>query len=73
MWNLDSTLATYFTITERTRLEFRMEFYNMPNIFIAGPVEADVNNSTFGKSTTLGNHGREIQSRPDSIFKAPTP
>lgn len=60
-WNLDSTLSKYFPITERVKLEFRMEFYNMTNTFMPGGVEADVSSSNFGKSTTMANYGREIQ------------
>ncbi len=61
MWNIDSTLSKYFTITEQTKIEFRMEFYNMTNTFMPGGISTDVNSSNFGRSTTMANYGREIQ------------
>ncbi len=60
-WQLDSTLVKYFPITERFKLEFRMEFYNMPNVFMPGNVNTNVNSGNFGKSTSQKNYGREIQ------------
>ena len=62
-WNLDSTLVKYFQLTERFKLEIRMEFYNMPNKFMPSQPDMGVTSSTFGKSTWVagGNYGREIQ------------
>jgi hypothetical protein len=62
-WNLDSTLTKYFRISERVKFELRMEFYNMPNVFMPSQPNTDVTSSNFGKSTWVagGNYGREVQ------------
>lgn len=62
-WSLDSTISKYFRITERVKFELRMEFYNMPNVFMPSQPDMSVTSSTFGKSTNIaaGNYGREIQ------------
>ena len=62
-WQLDSTLAKYFPITERVRFELRMEFYNMPNIFMPSDPDLGIGSGTMGRSTWVadGNYGREIQ------------
>jgi hypothetical protein len=60
-WNLDSTLSKNFNITERFRLEFRIEAYNTPNAFMPNQPDVSVTSSTFGKSTNQANYGREMQ------------
>ena len=61
-WNIDSTLAKEFPLTERFRLELRIEAYNATNSFMAGNPGVDVlNPALFGKSTTQANTGREMQ------------
>ncbi|MGO8735921.1 MAG: carboxypeptidase regulatory-like domain-containing protein [Terriglobia bacterium] len=70
-WELDSTFVKEFKITERYRLEFRMELYNLTNHFIpADPNICGVTQScgaTAGLSTAEAsgsngaNYGREIQ------------
>jgi hypothetical protein len=60
-WSADITLAKFFPITERVRLEFRLEGYNVTNSFIPNMPNVDVLNTTFGRSTTQGNLGREFQ------------
>jgi len=60
-WNIDLTLAKFFPITERWRIEFRMEAYNLTNSFIPSAPIADVLNTQFGRSTNQGNLGREFQ------------
>jgi len=60
-WNVDVTLAKFFPITERWRIEFRMEAYNLTNSFIPSAPVADVLSTTFGRSTNQGNLGRELQ------------
>jgi hypothetical protein len=61
LWNVDLTLAKFFPITERVRIEFRMESYNVTNSFIPNMPTVDVLSSAFGRSTTQGNLGREFQ------------
>ncbi|MCC6591447.1 MAG: TonB-dependent receptor [Bryobacterales bacterium] len=60
-WNVDLTLAKFFPLTERVRLEFRMESYNVTNSFIPSMPDANVLSTTFGRSTNQGNFGREFQ------------
>ncbi len=60
-WSADVTLAKFFPITEGVRLEFRMEAYNVTNSFIPNMPNVDVLSTTFGRSTTQGNLGREFQ------------
>lgn len=60
-WNVDLTLAKYFPITERVRIEFRIEGYNVTNSFIPAMPVTDVLNTNFGRSTDQGNAGREFQ------------
>src|SRR6185312_12909781 len=43
-WNIDSTLAKEFPLTERFRLELRIEAYNATNSFMAGNPGVDVLN-----------------------------
>jgi hypothetical protein len=60
-WNVDMTLAKFFPITERVRIEFRMEAYNLTNSFIPSGPDVNVLSTTFGRSTNQGNLGREFQ------------
>jgi len=62
-WQLDTTLVKYFSITERVKFELRMEFYNLPNIYMPGDPDLGVGSGTMGRSTGPmgGNYGREIQ------------
>jgi len=62
-WDLDSTLSKDFKITERVKFELRMEFYNMPNVFMPSDPDTTIGSGTMGRSTWVagGNYGREIQ------------
>jgi len=62
-WQLDSTLVKYFKITERKKFELRMEFYNLPNVYMPGDPSLTVGSGIMGRSTApaAGNYGREIQ------------
>lgn len=60
-WNIDSTLSKSFNLTERIRLEFRIETYNTPNGFVPTQPDTSVTSSTFGRSTSQANYGRECQ------------
>jgi len=61
--NLDLTLAKFFPITERFRLEFKMEAYNVSNTFDAADPSLNVTSSTFGRvvSQQSGIIGRQFQ------------
>jgi len=63
LWNLDSTLAKFFPITERIKFELRMEFYNLTNSFMPSDPDTTIGSGTMGQSTWVagGNYGREIQ------------
>lgn len=60
-WNLDSTLAKNFYITEKTRIELRMDAFNVPNHFLSTNPVLDVRSSLFGRSVGQSNLGREMQ------------
>ncbi len=60
-WNLDSTISKNFQVTERFRLEFRLEAYNTLNTFQPSNPDANVYSSLFGRSTGQANTGREMQ------------
>jgi hypothetical protein len=60
-WNLDTNLSKDFSLTERFRLEFRLEAYNLTNSFMLSDPNLSVLSSLFGRSTGQANYGREIQ------------
>jgi hypothetical protein len=67
-WQLDSTASKTFNINERFNLEFRLEMYNMPNVFIPGdPCVGSSCGTSDGLSLTEAggsngaNYGRELQ------------
>jgi len=59
--NLDATLAKFFPLGERVRLEFKLEAYNLSNSFMASDPSTDVYSSLFGRSTGQANVGRQMQ------------
>ena len=62
-WCWDATAVKYFPVTERVKLELRMEFYNFTNTYMPAQPVTDINKSTFGRSIDMapGNLGREVQ------------
>ena len=63
-WNIDSTLAKTFDLTERFRLKFRLEAYNTTNSFMPNDPSTNVLSGTFGVAGTgqaFGNSGRTVQ------------
>lgn len=50
-WNIDATLSKFFPITERLRLEFKLEAYNLANNFVPTNPVTTVTSSNFGRST----------------------
>jgi hypothetical protein len=60
-WNIDSTLSKSFRLTERFRLEFRFEAYNLTNSFMWADPSTSVTNSLFGRSSNQANSGRSMQ------------
>ena len=61
--NLDLTLAKFFRVTERFKLEFKMEAYNVSNTFEGADPSLTVTSSTFGRvlSQQSGITGRQFQ------------
>jgi len=62
LFNIDSGLFKVFTITERTKLQFRWESFNITNtpIFAAGSSSV-ISSSNFGKVTTTLTQPRQMQ------------
>lgn len=62
-WSWDGTLAKFFQLTERWRMEIRLEAYNVPNSFMLANPSTSVTAATFGRSIgpAAGNYGREVQ------------
>lgn len=60
-WDWDSTLAKFFQVNDRFRLEFRIEAYNLTNSFMKRNPDLNVNSSLFGQSVNQANYGREVQ------------
>ncbi|MEX2301840.1 MAG: carboxypeptidase-like regulatory domain-containing protein [Bryobacterales bacterium] len=61
--NLDMTLNKLVPITERLKLELRMEAYNLSNSFMGQNPITDVNSGSFGAVTAqlVTHSGRELQ------------
>jgi hypothetical protein len=65
-WNLDTSLAKKFSVTERVNMQFRAEAFNIfnhPNFASPNPVVFSGNNynSSAGSITTTSNASRQIQ------------
>jgi hypothetical protein len=61
--NLDVTLGKFFTLTERFRLELKMEAYNLSNTFNAADPSTAISNANFGRVSQQfpAFYGREFQ------------
>jgi hypothetical protein len=61
--NLDLSLSKLYPITERVKMEIRMEGYNFTNSFMGGRPNLNVDSSLFGRVTTqkAGYSGRQLQ------------
>jgi len=62
-WSWDGTLVKHFQMTERFRLELRLEAYNVTNTLMLNQPNQSVTSSLFGKCVNhaAGNFGREVQ------------
>ncbi len=60
-WSLDSTLSKNFRLTERFKLELRLEGYNLTNSVMPGNPNLSVTSTQFGGITSQVNYGREVQ------------
>ncbi|HWB97837.1 MAG TPA: hypothetical protein VG672_14080, partial [Bryobacteraceae bacterium] len=61
MRSLDMTLSKYFNITERYRLQFRAEAYNLSNTPYFAQPNVSVGTGTFGRITAVSNNPRQMQ------------
>lgn len=61
--NLDVNIAKSFNLTERYRLEFKMEAYNLTNTFNGANPTTAITSGNFGRVTNqaAGQLGREFQ------------
>jgi hypothetical protein len=60
---MDITLGKFYNLSERFRLELKMEAYNVTNTFTGANPVTSVTNSAFGRVTAMGAgaRGREFQ------------
>jgi hypothetical protein len=61
--NLDLTLGKFFALTERFRMELKMEAYNVSNTFNAADPSTTFSNANFGRVSQQAPafYGREFQ------------
>ncbi len=59
--DLDFTVRKNTDITERIKLELRLDIFNVTNRVNLGGVQGDLSNSSFGTSTGLSNNPRNMQ------------
>lgn len=59
--SLNGSLIKRFGITEGTRLEFRAEFFNLPNHPLFGGPDMNLNSPTFGRILSTRADNRQIQ------------
>lgn len=61
-WNEDLGVARQFPITERFKLNFSAEVFNLSNtVIFNGPASLDINNANFGRITGQQSTPRSIQ------------
>ncbi len=61
-WDIDASLGKTFSITERWKIQFRMEAYNLTNSIMFSPPNTSIGNSTFGQvDQSQMNTGRTLQ------------
>lgn len=60
-WNIDATVAKKFPLSEKWKLEFRLEAYNLTNSIMWNNPNTSVSSSLFGRITGQANRGREVQ------------
>jgi hypothetical protein len=59
--NIDLTFGKYFTLSRATRLQLRVDAFNLLNRTRFGTPNGNVTNAAFGTVTTQANSPREIQ------------
>jgi hypothetical protein len=58
--NCDLALTKTFRLTERARMEFRMDAFNLTNSFMSADPSTTLSNVNFGKSVDQANFGRSL-------------
>ena len=66
--NWDVSVNKNFLITETTRLEFRSEFFNLPNHPIFGPPGTNLRTPTYGVISSTAIDSRQIQFALKLVF-----
>jgi hypothetical protein len=62
LWNEDLGVNRQFGITERIKLDFSAEAFNLTNsVIFSGPASLDINNANFGRISSVQNSPRSIQ------------
>ena len=65
---LDASLSKSFAITETSHLDFRSEFFNMPNHPILGQPGGTVGSTAYGVITSTRLDSRQIQFALKLVF-----
>jgi hypothetical protein len=61
-WNEDLSVMRQFRITERIKLDFQADAFNVTNsVIFGGPASLTFNNADFGRVTSQGNDPRTMQ------------
>jgi hypothetical protein len=61
-WNEDASLMRQFGVTERVKVDFIAEAFNITNsVIFNGPASLDINNANFGRITGVQNSPRSFQ------------
>jgi hypothetical protein len=61
-WNEDLGVTRQFVVTERIKVDFSAEAYNITNsVIFNGPASLDINNANFGRITGQQNTPRSFQ------------
>lgn len=68
LYNFDAGMHKAFSFTERVRLEFRGEFFNLFNKTNFGSPNANISNANFGTITGLASPARQIQFALKLVF-----
>jgi hypothetical protein len=59
--NENLSLAKIFRVTERMRVDFRAEAFNVSNRVVFGGPQTSLNSSTFGAISSQANSPRQMQ------------
>lgn len=60
-WDIDLTVRRQFSITERLKLMFAADAFNVFNVVQFGGITANMDSANFGQATTQANSARRVQ------------